>query len=44
MFGFLKKVFKKKVTEVTSSVSKKILEKKISEKDLEKIVEDLAMS
>jgi len=44
MFGFLKKVFKKKVTEVASSVSKKILEKKISEKDLKKIVEDLEMS
>jgi len=44
MFGFLKKVFKKNVTEVASSVSKKILEKKISEKDLENIVEDLGMS
>ena len=44
MFDFLKKVFKKKVTEVASSVSKKILEKKISEKDLEKIVNDLGMS
>lgn len=44
MFGFLKKVFKKKVTEVASSVSKKVLEKKVSEKDLEKIVEDLSMS
>jgi len=44
MFGFLKKVFKKNVTEVASSISKKILEKKISEKDLESIVEDLGMS
>jgi len=44
MFGFLKKVFKKKVTEVATSVSKKVLEKKISEKDLDNIVEDLAMS
>jgi len=44
MFGFLKKVFKKKVTEVTSSVSKKILEKKISEKDLEETLEDLGIT
>ena len=44
MFGFLKKVFKKKVTDVATSVSKKVLEKKISEKDLENILEDLEMS
>jgi len=44
MFGFLKKVLKKKVTEVATSVSKKITEKKISDKDLEKILEGLGMS
>jgi fused signal recognition particle receptor len=44
MFGFLKKVLKKNVTEVTSSVSKKILEKKISEKDLKETLESLGIT
>jgi len=44
MFGFLKKVFKKKIKDVSTSVTKKILEKKISEKDVENILDDLSMS
>jgi len=44
MFGFLKKVFKKKIKDVSSSVSKKILEKKISVKDVESILEDLGIT
>ena len=44
MFGFLKKVFKKKIKDVSTSVSKKILEKKISEKDVETILEDLGIT
>jgi len=43
MFGFFKKILKRKVNEVASSISKKILEKRISEKDLG-VLDDLGIT
>ena len=43
MFNFFKRILKKKVKEVASTLSKKVLKKKITEKDL-RILDDLGIS